>query len=393
MVKVKNKKEKGITLIALVITIIVLLILAGVSIAMLTGENGLLNKARISKVYARKGQAEELLNLELNNIQAEKLGEATLNDIASDLAKDEKEEFTIIKITSKEEARLKDGITILQGIVGEIDVVVKDYEEFIFTIGEGIKITKICGIPIDEWKGQTVDSEKTDETRPTEEYILSYEANGGIGAPNSQTQYDNTIFTISSTEPTKEGYVFKSWNTKQDGTGTSYNPGASITITASTTLYAQWKKTYEISDIVEKKETVNMVLVENEQTVPVPKNFYYVGGNLSTGVIISDNEADKYEKGIDKTTYAYTTKLKGNQFVWIPCSTNDYKKTNWGNSYESSDWEENIDSSELNQIQKYYGFYIARYESGLAKTITEYTEEQQHTGSNQIYNKERNSAK
>ena len=39
------KNNKGITLIALVITIIVLLILAGISIAMLTGENGLLNKA------------------------------------------------------------------------------------------------------------------------------------------------------------------------------------------------------------------------------------------------------------------------------------------------------------------------------------------------------------
>ena len=41
----KNKANKGITLIALVITIIVLLILAGVSIAMLTGENGILAQA------------------------------------------------------------------------------------------------------------------------------------------------------------------------------------------------------------------------------------------------------------------------------------------------------------------------------------------------------------
>ena len=42
-------RNKGITLIALVITIIVLLILAGVSIAMLTGENGILNQAQRSK--------------------------------------------------------------------------------------------------------------------------------------------------------------------------------------------------------------------------------------------------------------------------------------------------------------------------------------------------------
>ena len=41
----EKNKQKGITLIALVITIIVLLILAGVSISMLTGENGILNQA------------------------------------------------------------------------------------------------------------------------------------------------------------------------------------------------------------------------------------------------------------------------------------------------------------------------------------------------------------
>ncbi len=42
------KKQKGITLIALVITIIVLLILAGISIATLTGENGILRKGKYS---------------------------------------------------------------------------------------------------------------------------------------------------------------------------------------------------------------------------------------------------------------------------------------------------------------------------------------------------------
>ena len=43
--KFNLKKERGITLIALVITIIVLLILAGVTIASITGENGILSKA------------------------------------------------------------------------------------------------------------------------------------------------------------------------------------------------------------------------------------------------------------------------------------------------------------------------------------------------------------
>ena len=45
-----NKKNKGITLIALVITIIILLILAGISISMLTGQNGILNRTQEAKV-------------------------------------------------------------------------------------------------------------------------------------------------------------------------------------------------------------------------------------------------------------------------------------------------------------------------------------------------------
>lgn len=54
-----KRKERGITLIALVITIIVLLILAGISIASLTGKNGILSKANISKTETTKANAEE----------------------------------------------------------------------------------------------------------------------------------------------------------------------------------------------------------------------------------------------------------------------------------------------------------------------------------------------
>ena len=63
----KMKKQKGITLIALVITIIVLLILAGVSIAMLTGENGILSQAAKAKEETEKAQANEALILDEYN--------------------------------------------------------------------------------------------------------------------------------------------------------------------------------------------------------------------------------------------------------------------------------------------------------------------------------------
>ena len=64
------RNQKGITLIALVITIIVLLILAGVSIAMLTGDNGILTQTNKSKVAQIEGQVKEEVNLA---IQAAKM--------------------------------------------------------------------------------------------------------------------------------------------------------------------------------------------------------------------------------------------------------------------------------------------------------------------------------
>ena len=57
--KNKFKKNKGITLIALVVTIVVLLILAGISISMLTGQNGILNRASEAKEKTEKAQADE----------------------------------------------------------------------------------------------------------------------------------------------------------------------------------------------------------------------------------------------------------------------------------------------------------------------------------------------
>ena len=61
--KLNLKERKGITLIALVITIIVLLILAGVSIAMLTGQNGILTQAQNSKTVTENKSAEEKVKL------------------------------------------------------------------------------------------------------------------------------------------------------------------------------------------------------------------------------------------------------------------------------------------------------------------------------------------
>lgn len=72
-------------------------------------------------------------------------------------------------------------------------------------------------------------------------HTVSYNANGGSGAPASQTKVHGVTLTLSSAKPTRTGYTFLKWTTAANGTGTSYNPGGSYTADAALTLYAQWK--------------------------------------------------------------------------------------------------------------------------------------------------------
>lgn len=80
---------------------------------------------------------------------------------------------------------------------------------------------------------------------------LYYNANGGSGAPSSQSDsiYAESAsgyatFTISSTKPTKQGFIFLGWSTSSSATSPSYQPGSTITVyyDSSKTLYAVWQK-------------------------------------------------------------------------------------------------------------------------------------------------------
>lgn len=71
-------------------------------------------------------------------------------------------------------------------------------------------------------------------------YTISYNANGGSGAPSAQSKYYGKTLTLSSTKPTRTGYTFKGWATSSSGS-VSYASGASYTANASATLYAVWQ--------------------------------------------------------------------------------------------------------------------------------------------------------
>ena len=74
----------------------------------------------------------------------------------------------------------------------------------------------------------------------TDPYTITYDANGGSGAPDAQQKSEKININLSAAKPTRDGYVFKEWNTAQDGSGDSYAPGAAYTADGDATLYAQW---------------------------------------------------------------------------------------------------------------------------------------------------------
>ena len=73
------------------------------------------------------------------------------------------------------------------------------------------------------------------------EAIITFDNNGGEGSMSAQTVRINTPTALSANAFTKENHVFMGWNTKDDGTGTSYSDKAEINTADNQTLYAQWQ--------------------------------------------------------------------------------------------------------------------------------------------------------
>lgn len=71
-------------------------------------------------------------------------------------------------------------------------------------------------------------------------YTVTYNANGGSGAPANQTKTYGVNLTLSSTEPTRAGYTFGWWNTQANGGGSTYYSGDTYSDNAAVTLYAIW---------------------------------------------------------------------------------------------------------------------------------------------------------
>lgn len=75
-------------------------------------------------------------------------------------------------------------------------------------------------------------------------YTVTFNANGGTGAPANQTKTYGVNLTLSSTIPTRTNYNFLGWATTSNATTAEYSAGGTYTTNAAVTLYAVWEVAY-----------------------------------------------------------------------------------------------------------------------------------------------------
>ena len=313
--------KKGITLIALVVTVVVLIILAGVSINAVIGDDGIIKKAQNSANLTKEAEVKEAINRTIL--------EFYLTDDYETL-----EDFLKAKVTEgKIDSVTKNADGTLTVKKGEYSVTVENKTNSSGGSSSG---------------GSTGGETQTPEITIGEAKIVANSDGTGSAITDAASVYlGNTLYitfshsitggttTVDKTIPyavTKNGtYTFTVTGTVN---GKSYTKNVSVTVN-------QFKDVYEYMQ-------TNTKVTYSDGEVWVPEGFKVADDSASTvqgGVVIEDKD--------------------GNQFVWVPVATlADYKRT-WYTEYDSfSSYSEALPEDEKTSVERYKGFYIGRYEAG-----------------------------
>ena len=319
MNKLKNKK--GITLIALVVTVVVLIILAGVSINAVLGDNGIIKKANQAASVTKEAEVKEAINRTILEFYL-------TNDYATleDFLKAKAEDGSIDSVTKNADGTL----TVKKG---NYSVTVENKTNSSGGSSSG---------------GSTGGETQTPEITIGEAKVVANSDGTGSAITDANSVYlGNTLYitfshsitggttTVDKTIPyavTKNGtYTFTVTGTVN---GKSYTKNVSVTVN-------QFKDVYEYMQ-------TNTKVTYSDGDVWVPEEFKIAKDSASTvqgGVVIEDKDR--------------------NQFVWVPVATiADYKRTWYKGEGSLSDYSEALPEDEKTSVERYKGFYIGRYEAG-----------------------------
>ena len=327
----KLKSKKGITLVALVVTIVVLLILAGVSINAVLGDNGIIKKANQAASVTKEAEVKEAINRTILEFYL-------TNDYET------LEDFLKAKVTEgKIDSVTKNADGTLTVKKGEYSVTVENKTNSSGGSGSG---------------GSTGGETQTPEITIGEAKVVANSDGTGSAITDVASVYlGNTLYitfshsitggttVVDKTIPyavTKNGtYTFTVTGTVN---GKSYTKNVSVTVN-------QFKDVYEYMQ-------TNTKVTYSDGEVWIPEGFKVAEDSASTvqgGVVIEDKDL--------------------NQFVWVPVAKiADYKRTWYIGEGSFSNYSEALPEDEKTSVETYKGFYIGRYEAGdkestVAKTL------------------------
>ena len=366
--KEQLKINKGITLIALVITIIVLLILAGVTIATLTGDNGILTKAQNSKEKNAQKTVEEQINLA---VQASRINEGLvinkeileqeLTNNGIEITKSENDElpWTVKKdgyvytISENGEIKEKEGIAITTGDIeilkgstkgkkvsaqilsgetgtikwehtGNITLSATEGNEVTVNVNSNANAGDIATITarIDGKTYQdsinvkivtqvtSVTAEKIEvsigDKKKIEKITATPENAEGIEVTSYVSQ-DTTKVTVD--EKTGEVTGVQEGETTVTISAKGKLSGAVVTGTCSVKVTKLDHSEVVVPTITAKGNLTNKPNIKEvrQGNIPIPQGYNYIKGDKIGGAVITDAAT-----GVEKT---------GNEFVWVPVDT------------------------------------------------------------------------
>ena len=320
MNKLKNKK--GITLIALVVTVVVLIILAGVSINAVLGDNGIIKKANQAASVTKEAEVKEAINRTILEFYL-------TNDYET------LEDFLNAKVSEgKIDSVTKNADGTLTVKKGEYSVTVENKTNSSGGSSSG---------------GSTGGETQTPTITVTGTKVVASSDGTGSALGETSTYLGNTLYInfehsvtggTTSVSPSLPYAVTANgtYNFTVTGTvnGKSYTKNVSVTVNQFKTA----------KDYV----AANVEVTYPDGKVWIPEGFRISTDSASTvqgGVVIEDKDL--------------------NQFVWVPVAAlADYKRT-WytgEDPFSDSDYSEALPEDEKTSVERYKGFYIGRYEAG-----------------------------
>ena len=259
-----RKRNKGITLVALVVTIIVLLILAGVSLNLVAGSNGIMNRATKAVDVTNMAKIKEDIELKIAEMQMDYYSDSSLRNQYANVNE-------YIKAELEKGVELPNGVVITSDSSGNLNY-------------DGVQIGTL-----NPDGSVSIDGELSGSQIVTK-YTVSYNANGGQGGPSSARYENGETVTVDFTNiPTQTGCTFLGWARSANATTPEFTNSGSFTVSGNTVLYAVW----------EYGQAWHAAHPEKH----IPTGFAHTEGTVDTGYVIKDSE--------------------GNEFVWIPVANDE----------------------------------------------------------------------